>query len=313
MSNLLNKLKNHLQNCCNDGKFYLIDKCSDTAGFFMTDKKLVYAVENFEHCVSNCMKCEYLNLSTNVQFHAVENEPQFKTGFYNVLEYTLPYENNSYDFEAFVNLCVAHIDYMKSRNFLEFFYSLMNLFQPQKEEKKKNIVGLFGELLFIDYMYTNYGIDISKNWHISGAYSKYDFDFSGINFEVKTTFDISNVLLKHFQVFNSDNNYLVVVLIEENNAGKSLEELIDELYMHGCCRSYQFALNLEAEKKRLSVTDAQQKKFVLRNIFVYDTDAINGLHNIPENIADLQYRIDLSKQDCLHGEDVKNIMAECCK
>lgn len=82
MNNLLNELKNHLKHCLIDGKFYLIKKLSETAGFFMTDKKLVYVVKNFEGCNSNQMKSEYFSLCTNVEVHAVENSPQFETGFY---------------------------------------------------------------------------------------------------------------------------------------------------------------------------------------------------------------------------------------
>lgn len=310
MNNLLSELKNHLKHCLVDGKFYLVKKLSEMAGFFMTDKKLVYVVKNFEGCNYNQMKSEYLSLCTNVEVHAVENSPQFETGFYNLLEYKIPSEENIDDFEAFVNLCVAHIQYMGSKDFLGFFYSLMNLFQPQKYEKRKNIIGLYGELLFIDYVYTNYDIDISKNWHAtSGSYSKYDFDFNGVNFEVKTTFNISNVLLKHFQIFNSDKNYLIVMLIEENNVGKSLEELINELYLKGCCRSYKFTLNLETEKKRVSAIDVKQKKFVLKNVFVYDTNAINVFHNIPESITDLQYRIDLSEKTCLSDKQVESTIS----
>lgn len=307
---MLNELKKHLKDCRIDGKFYLIKKLSETAGFFMTDKKLVYIVKNFERRDFNSMKSEYLNLYTNVELRAVENAPQFETNFYNFLEYKIPYEENTDDFETFVNLCVAHVKYMDSRDFLEFFHSLMKLFQPQKEEKRKNIIGLYGELLFIDYVYTNYNIDISKNWHTtSGAYSKYDFDFNDVNFEVKTTFDISNVLLKHFQIFNSDKNYLIVMLIDENNMGKSLEELINELYLKDCCHSYRFTINLESEKKRVSPIDVKQKKFVLKNVFVYDANEINVFHDIPEIITDLQYRIDLSKKTCLSDKQVKSIMS----
>lgn len=283
-----------------DDLLYLAKKLTDKAGFFVSNKHLLYVVSNSDQEVAQSISTEYLHLNTNVEIHAFAEDHQFKSGKYNILDF-IPTEGkyNDADLQSFVNLCSAHALYMNSEEFIKFFFSLINIFQIPEEQAFKNLIGLFGELSVIKYLYEQSGTDISGDWHKTGSNGKYDFVFKGYNLEVKSTASEEGIVeIKHLQLFNSDQNYLAVVLLEKNNAGISTNQLIQSLLSApDYCNNYNFAINIEKEKKRISPNDSENILFSVRAINFYDSSIINPLPLIPDEISALSYKLDLSEKD----------------
>lgn len=306
---LLNKITNAINDSPIDNKLYLIEKKSDTAGFFVSNKKLIYMAKNTEAIEKNSLETEYLHLRSNANILAVENFQNFDSGFYNLIEYKVSFNENISAFESFINLCIAHIELLKSKNFVNFFNSLIDLFQNVGKEKKQNILGLFGELSLIYYFYTEFSLNLASYWHTSGSYSKYDFSINKRNIEVKTSNSLKNVLIKHSQLLNGDQNYLAVSVVENNNAGISLKELEVKLKeINEIASDFNFVVNLETEKSRIDVSDYSNKKLKLIGINLFDCNKVNPFEILPENVSDLEYRIDLSGCDRINNVEVKHFL-----
>ena len=171
----------------------------------------------------------------------------------------------------------------------------MNLFQFPREQRFINLVGLFGELSFLKYVSQVMNKDFSNRWHKTGSTDKYDITLDSCNLEIKTTMSVDElVTIKHSQLFNMDRNFLVAVLVEESNGGKTLNQLIAEMQSHTeHFKSFSFALNLEKEKKRVSPIDAENKRFSFKSVTMYDASVINPFEEWPENISSVEYKLDL--------------------
>ncbi len=274
----------------------MVHKLSPCSGFFTSQKHLIYMVYNNEGASHQSLATEFLRLNTNIEITAIENNQRFETGRYNVIE-ILPVDA-SYDdasLNSFINLCVAHTEYMGASAFVKFFYSLANLFQYPKEQKFINLVGLFGELSFLKYASQMMDTDFSDHWHRSGSTDKYDIALESCNLEIKTTMAVDElVTIKHSQIFNMDRNFLVVVLLEESNGGITLNQLIAEMQAHAeHFKSFNFALNVEKEKKRVSPIDADTKRFSFKSVAIYDAHIISPFNELPENISGMEYKLDL--------------------
>ena len=305
---MLTTIKDAIKNLPSDGLVYLAKKLSKKAGFFVSSGHLLYIVRNCDHESAQSISTEYLRLNTNVEIKAFADGQQFETGKYNILEY-IPTEEGyiDTDLQSFVNLCSAHALYMNSDEFIKFFYSLINIFQYPAEQAYKNLIGLFGELAVIKFIYEHTGRDISADWHKSGSAGKYDFVFNKFNIEVKSSISAEKEAeIKHHQLFNSDNNYLAVVSLENNNAGRSTNQLIRELLTApDYCNNYNFAINVEKERKRISPTDSESRLFVVKDISFYCAKDINPFPYVPNVITSLSYKLDLS--DANHIE-IKNVL-----
>jgi len=57
--------------------------------------------------------------------------------------------------------------------------------------------------------------------------------------------------------------------------------------------NYNFVLNVEREKKRVSPVDADNKHFIVKSIVIYDANEINPFEEIPENVSQLTYKLNL--------------------
>ncbi len=278
-----------IQQVPNDNSIYLIHKLTESTGFFCLNGKLIYIVKNLESLKFESIDTEYISLKTNVNIVAVVNHPQFENGNYNLVMFKGEIIDTNID--AFIRLCEFHSHNINEIGFVHFFYSLVNLFQLPKEQHYKNLIGLYGELKFIEMVYNTYNLNIANKWHQNDN-DKYDFVCSNSNFEVKTTTNDERVVtIKHSQIFNDDNNYLVIVQLENNNAGESLNSLIDRLQnINDLSQNYYFQLNIEKERSRISKSDAESKLLKLIEINLYNKDSIPTLVNIPDCISDLTYK-----------------------
>lgn len=295
----INQLINKILSVPKDNTLYLLEKFPCDTGLFVSNGNVLYMVHNEEHCSSMSVKTDFLSLETNIYVSAFNPSVQsFKNGYYNSVElfFTEPNDRES-DLNAFVNLCLAHATYMRGQNFMAFFDSLVALFQLPKEQHYKNLVGLMGELLFIEYVYQNHGIDLSIYWHTDGPMSKLDFACPYANFEVKTTSSESlSFTIKHDQLFSTtEKNYLIAIVLEESNVGRTLEEIISGFSKSpDYCNALQFSINIEKEKRRVSPIDAKHKRFFLKKLFAYPANRINLFENIPDCVEDLSYKLDLN-------------------
>lgn len=294
----IEQLLSKIRSVPKDNTLYLLEKFPCKTGLFASNGNVLYMVRNDEHCASMNVKTDFLSLDTNIFVSAFnQSVSSFENGYYNSVELEL---SESSDIEAnlsaFVNLCLAHSTYMRGKEFMSFFDSLVSLFQLPREQQYKNLVGLMGELLLIEYVFQNFKEDLSLYWHNEGSTSRLDFTCPYANFEVKTTAaDSLSFTIKHNQLFvNSDDNYLVAVSIEENNSGRTLEELITKLLQDPeICNSMNFSINIEKEKRRISPSEINSRRFVLKKINVFRATNINPIVNVPDCIEDLSYKLNL--------------------
>lgn len=305
---MLSAIKDALSKCPSDGSIYLIDKLSDISGFFMVKGHLLYMVYNSEETSHQNLSTEYLKLNTNIDIVSVKNDQKFKTGKYNLLE-IIPVANEYPDelLSSFINLCISHTTYMNAKNFVSFFYSLISLFQTPKEQNYKNLVGFIGELFLLKSFAEDYDFDISDYWHTYGSSDNYDIVLPKCNIEIKTTSSEDELItIKHIQIFNTENNYLASIIINEDNSGMSLNELINNMLSnHKCFNSFNFSLNIEMEKMRVSPVDAETKRFILKGISIYRAETINPFKNIPDEISNLSYKMSLMDKPQVNIDELK--------
>lgn len=281
-----------------DSSLYLLEKLPNETGLFASNGNVLYLVPNKEKCSSLSIKTEYLRVETNIFVSAFNpSVSSFENGYYNYVELLLPALNDlEANFGAFGNLCLAHATYTNGEEFMSFFDSLVSLFQLPREQQYKNLIGLMGELLLIEHVYQNFKEDLSIYWHTDGTSSRLDFTCPYANLEVKTTPTDSLIFtIKHNQLFiNSEKNYLIAVSIEENNSGRTLEELISKLLQDSnICNSMSFCVNIEKEKRRVSPTEINSRRFVLKKIRFYRATDINPFAMIPDSVEDLSYKLNL--------------------
>ena len=305
---MLSAIKDALSKCPSDGSIYLIDKLSDISGFFMVKGHLLYVVYNSEETSHQNLSTEYLKLNTNIDIVSVKNDQKFKTGKYNLLE-IIPVANEYPDelLSSFINLCISHTTYMNAKNFVSFFYSLISLFQTPKEQNYKNLVGFIGELFLLKSFAEDYDFDISDYWHTYGSSDNYDIVLPKCNIEIKTTSSEDELItIKHIQIFNTENNYLASIIINEDNSGMSLNELLNNMLSnHKCFNSFNFSLNIEKEKMRVSPVDAETKRFILKGISIYRAETINPFKNIPDEISNLSYKMSLMDKPRVNIDQLK--------
>ena len=292
------QLLNKILSVPKDNMLYLIEKFPGNTGLFASNGNVLYMVLNDESCPYMNVKTDFLNLHTNIFVSAFNSSaPSFESGYYNSVELLLTEPNDrEANLSAFINLCLAHSTYMKGQNFISFFDSLVSLFQLPREQQYKNLVGLMGELLLMEYIYLNFKEDLSQYWHVGGVSSRLDFTCPYANFEVKaTTTDSQSFTVKHNQLFvNSEKNYLVTVSIEENNSGCTLEEIITRMLKDSnYCNNLRFSVNVEKEKRRVSPSEINSRRFVLKKINAYHATDINPFVNVPNCIEDLSYKLNL--------------------
>ena len=294
----IHQLLDKIESIPQDNTLYLLDKLPCGTGIFACNGNILYVVPNKENCDSLGIKTSFLHLETNVYVSAFNTSvSSFENGCYNYVELLLSkMQDPEEDLSAFTNLCMAHASYMAGRDFIPFFDSLVSLFQLPKEQNYKNLIGLMGELLFIEFIYNEHGIDLSPFWHSEGSASKLDFVCTRVSLEVKTTANDSMCFtIKHNQLFDTLGEvYLIAVSINEDNVGRTLDNVISSLLENSeYCNSLQFTENIEKEKRRISSVEFKTKRFCLKKINVYNTREINPFSIIPDCVENMSYNLNL--------------------
>ncbi len=285
-----------INNTNDSSDLYLLEQLSVNAGFFISNKKLHYMVKDDLYSKSNSLTTEYLCLQTHVSITSAENNPSFKSGFYNIITYNGNLENDN--IKTLVQLCEIHSLNTASLPFEEFFNSLIDLFQIPSTEKTLNTIGLYGELKFMETIYHKYGIDLSLYWHKNGIYSQYDI-VSDIDkcIEIKTTASEDKfVTIKHEQIFNQSACMLAVVEVDDCEDGETLDELVSKLEnIKSAFNSLQFRINLAKEIARLSPITKGNLILRLTDIKCFNNTDINPFPILPDNVTNLVYKFEYSQ------------------
>lgn len=291
-----------------DASLYLILALSDCTGVFSDNGHVAFLVQNKEDLSFECIETEYLSLKTNVHIHAVQNAQTFKDDYYNVIVFKGNVDD--VNLEAFLKLCIVYSNNLNELRFKEFFYSLISLFQLPAEQQFKNALGLFGELKFMQYIWSTFKKDLSPHWHKSGSLSKYDFTLSGINFEVKSSLsDEMVVAIKHAQIFNEHVCYLVVVRCEKCDDGETIHDLIIRLAdIPKAFKNLNYSVNLQKELKRISAVDADTLRYNVIGIDVFDAEEVNPFEELPCNITHLTYELDLVDKPTVSEEQIDAVL-----
>lgn len=292
MNIIVEKIKLMLNEKTDNNKLLLITTLNETSGFLLSGKKLFFASKN-NGKKSELINTNHLSLQTNIFINTIENSPSFKPNYYDLLIYDLNIDG-SY-LESFVELCEIYANRSSELDFNYFFYSLLKLFEPSKESSFSNLVGMFGELVFIRKMYDEYKINISDSWHnAEGTTDKYDFSFKNVNTEIKTTIKSDQIfMLKHSQIFNCKKNYIVVINANVDNSGLTMKELYDYFKKtEPFSNNLDFQIKLESEKKKVSPADFSLKKLSVSEINIFLNSKLETLVSIPECISNISYSYD---------------------
>ena len=278
-------------------QLYLIEAINENSGFLLGDDRVFYIISHNE-TNNDAISTKYLSLKTNIYINTVENEPSFKPGYYDLLIYSG--DINLVFFESFIELCSKFNYEQETLSFIDFFYSLLKLFELPKEVSYTNLVGLFGELVLIKFAYEKYNKEIFKFWHNSlGSTDKYDFSFPAFNIEVKTTVkEGMRFEIKHSQIFNEKDNFVAVINIDNDNSGMSVSEIFDYFKTtKPFSGSIDFMIKLQQEKQKVYENDFKEKKFSLSRILLFSNKTISTIHEIPNFIDSIHYMYDFASQE----------------
>lgn len=274
---------------------YLLEQYDESNGYFLNDNKISYISKSVSS-KTRTLKTKYLKLITNVEIQEVEGSKSFKPGIYDILTLNIDikeiYKNTI--FLTFFAMCETYFSNRSIVNIEVFFLELNDLFEGISSKNYKDSIGLFGELYFIYKMYVDYGVDITNYWQMSGAKSKYDFTLENLNIEVKTTIKNNKIFrIKHDQVFNQDNNYIVVINIENNDSGFTIDDLILVIKETELKNNFIFIKKIEMAK--INVDIVIKERFAMKEFNVF-SNKIEKIEVIPSNILNISYDYDFVGQ-----------------
>ena len=195
---------------------------------------------------------------------------------------------------SFVALCRAYVK-DGSVSFNDFIVGMIDLFQLPKRESKLNAIGLFGELYLIKTIFDNYKVDFTSGWHLSGAFSIYDFSFAKFNLEIKTsTADSTSYLIKHSQLFNENKNYIGLVRLEKvDKGGMCLNELIEIMKNESpFAENVRFQIALQKELKKSFDIDVLEDRYNYKTAYFFENNKLDTIKQIPLCITEIEYRYD---------------------
>ena len=307
------KIVNALDNIKDKDTLYLIESITEKTGFFSNDGKLIFIVKDETGLTCDGIETEYLKLQTHIRISSVKNFQTFEDGYYNLIIFNAETSNeNIFDF---INLCEIYARNEEELSFRDFFYTLISIFQLPSEKNYINAIGLYGELKFMEYCAKKMDLDISQYWHRNGELSQYDFS-NGDNFiEIKSNSNGSNIAtIKHNQIFEVSDGYLVLVSTNIDDTGETIDELIESMQEgKKYFNNINFNVNLTKELKRVSEFDCQTVRFVVKEIKMFNTKDINPFDNVPVEIKELKYKYDMSECIKIEKREIMGLLNDFVK
>lgn len=282
-------------------RVFLIEKIDDKNGFFLFEDKLTFARLSETNSGTN-LATSMLDYYPCVNLKSVENDPSFQEGYFDFLVLKT---DDSDLITSFVALCRAYVK-DGSVSFNDFIVGMIDLFQLPKRESKLNAIGLFGELYLIKVIYDSCKKDFTNGWHLSGAFSRYDFSFTKFNLEIKTsTADSTNYLIKHSQLFNDSKNYIGLIRLERvDTGGTSLKELIETMKNESpFAENVRFQIALQKELKKSFDVDVLEDRYNYKSAYFFENDKLDTIGQIPFCITEIEYRYDFDITDSLSLEE----------
>ena len=288
-------------------KLYLIKNLNDDYGFFYSNKEIIFGKKSDRTSIGSSISTDYLDMELNVYIESLNLNNTYNSGNYDLLIFKNITEEIKMD--IFYSICCSYANDQSGISFSDFFNSLVDIFREHGDMDYANVLGLLGEMIFIKKVYEVSGKNISQNWHRTGINSKFDFTFSGLNIEVKTTSKSElEFSLKHSQIFNNQNNYVAIVNVLETGEGESIETLCD-YFQKTKPFSTDVKLQICINKELTRVRKPGKNKFSLDNIFLIDVNDMKRLDDIPSCISNISYDYDFSdirKSDINKIKDILN-------
>ncbi len=287
---------------------FLLAPLNDISGFFTSNSKLLFAIKDEYNHVYEGIETDYLILQMHIRIRSVKNDQTFGDDYYNVITYNGSIEDEN--ISSFVHLCSIYSNHSEKILFKDFFYSLISLFQLPTEQEFKNAVGLYGELKFMQYALKMKSIDISNSWHKNGTYSKFDFSNHGMGIEVKTSMSSDlKVQIKHSQIFGDNQCILLAIICEKNENGETIEDVIKQNEKcSGAFECLNYSINLAKELKRVSNVDVKETRFCIKEMLFYSAESINPFIYVPDNVTELQYKLDLTELEPLDENKIDELI-----
>lgn len=268
---------------------YLLDSPDVNFGFFYQNGTVYFGKKSVSGTETESIDTSLLDMNLNIYIQSVESGNSFESGYYDLLAFKGELDGDHFD--IFYNICVSYCQDVSDISFTGFFNALVDLFKKNKESIYKNLVGVIGELFLIKYCCEKYGINLSDNWHLTGSNSKFDFSLKSCNIEVKTTSKVeSEFLLKHYQLFNNQNNYISVISIIETGEGESLQSLCTYFSVNEpFANNVKFQIALTRELLRVNEKKEKARSFCLDKLKIYSVKNMETIGSIPANISEVQY------------------------
>ncbi|MFI3329997.1 MAG: PD-(D/E)XK motif protein [bacterium] len=295
---------------CNENELHLIEKINDEFGFFIVNNRVSFIQKN--NGDSNIpLSTNFLEIRYNVHIESVKNDQSFVTGRYDIITFNSDY--NSVEFNSFIDLCYCYAnDNTRNLSFVEFFNNLVELFKQKKNDEYTNLIGLVGELIVIKEVYENTNVSIAPNWQKAGVTSRFDFSFKKMNFEVKTTTSYETKFkVKHNQIFNNQNMFIVIVSLIETGTNYSLRSLCEYFRNNSVFyNNFEFIFKIELALTKVKNLSDLNKGFSLDDIRFIARDSMDTVSDIPVEISSLQYTYDFKNCDDISWLEIKKNLEE---
>ena len=289
---LLSRVLRGIENAPKDGLVYLAADIDERSAFFACEGRILYAALAKESSSHERIETQLMTLQTGIYITPAGGQSSYPSSAYDIIK--LEAAPDMRVIEAFVTLCSAYSEAADSQSFVDFFFALESLFKPDTAQSRRNAIGLFGELKFIELLWNDFGIDASDVWQLSGTTSKLDFVFDNVNVEVKTTVREDDlVLVSHQQLFDNEKNHLYFVKLNADPAGQSLHELSETLKANGCMKTLHAQIVLERELLQIEPRGLLRKYSVTSSRLFWSQE-INVFDDIDERVSMLKYVLNLA-------------------
>lgn len=177
------------------------------------------------------------------------------------------------------------------------------------------IIGLAGELYFMNFIETSLQQDCLKHWTgYSG--SRHDFEFEYSSFEIKTSLqrNRNEITIHGFnQLASFENKKLFIVLVkcEIEPYGKSLTDLVNELVLRHHLQKSEILEKLRSARCEISSPNSYSDfRFNFTEFYLYEIDTnfpalsretLTKVSNL-SRVKDLQYVLDVSGLEIAKGK-----------
>ncbi|TPI02373.1 PD-(D/E)XK motif protein [Mycoplasma struthionis] len=229
-------------------------------------------------------------------------------------------KNDTYSIEQFYiayEYLFESIKQPKSDNeILTLINSLEELFKTTPENDKYKLhVGVYGELLFLNFLYENNCPKILSKYH-RNFFAKHDIELDDINrIEIKTTTSSKRIHnFSHDQIFRNDINvYVASILLEESVEGCSLYDLFKKIMSFST--ESKLLLSLGKLKGYCSINKDNPGPTFSYNKAIQDLKIFSAKElphissTIPDTITNIKYDVDCSTAKSIHIK----AFAEKCK